>query len=84
MTSAEMQNFFPRHSRVLLKSCPHGQPGEVQGYSRGRVTVSFRDLSLSGNFSPDRLLSVVVKSASFDVNSPEKSPQFSQVHEVSQ
>ena len=80
MTNAEMESFFPLHSRVLLKSCPHGEPGTVIGFDAGKVRVCFRDLELTGRHSPDRLLLLegnAAKSQSFETGSPQKSPQFS-------
>lgn len=58
MTRAELQKFFPLHSRVLLNTCPHGQPGTIIGWNRGRVLVCFHDLNLTGQHDPASLLRV--------------------------
>ncbi|MGB8481734.1 MAG: hypothetical protein WCE63_23270 [Acidobacteriaceae bacterium] len=68
MTNAELQKFFPLHSRVLLKSCPHGEPGTVIGFDRGKILACFRDLDLTGRHTPDRLL-LVEGSAAENANS---------------
>jgi hypothetical protein len=68
MTNAEMESFFPLHSQVLLKSCPHGEAATVIGFDRGKVLVCFHDLKLTGRHTPDRLLLVegnAAKNASF-------------------
>lgn len=58
MTKDEMNTSFPLHSRVLLKSCPHGhgETGTVIGFDRGKVLVCFLDLNLTGRHSPERLM----------------------------
>lgn len=67
MTRAELQKFFPLHSRVLLKSCPHGAPGRVIGHSRGKVVVFFADLNLTGAHSPESLILAVTDNGWQDV-----------------
>ena len=56
MTKGETQTCFPLHAKVLLKSCPHGEPGTVIGFDRCKVLVCFADLSMTGRHSPERLV----------------------------
>ncbi len=79
MTNAELQKFFPLHSRVLLKSCPHGEPGTVIGFDRGKILACFRDLELTGRHTPDRLLLVegnAAKSTSLETDTLQNSLHF--------
>jgi hypothetical protein len=56
MTGEQMRESFPLHATVLPKSCPHGEPGTVIGFDRGKVLVCFADLNLTGRHSPERLV----------------------------
>lgn len=49
---------FSPGALVLLKVCPHGQPGLVTGHARGKVIVRWEDLDLIGRHAPAVLLPV--------------------------
>lgn len=42
--------------QVFLRSCFHGEPGIVRGFSRGRVLVDWSDLGIAGVHRPERLV----------------------------
>jgi hypothetical protein len=56
MSTDEMQRQFPTGSLVYTRSAPHGQPGIVQGHSRGRVEVRFPSLGYAGRFRVENLI----------------------------
>lgn len=58
--------------RVLLKYCPHGAPGTVVRLERNRAVVLWSDLDYLARHPHESLM-----------ESPEKSPQISQVTELS-
>ena len=63
---------------VLLKHCPHGQPGTVVRMERNRTTVLWHDLDYLAKHRPESLMEA--KNAD---GSPEKPPQFSTAAEIS-
>lgn len=52
---------FPLDSHVLLKACPHGQPGRVTGISRGKIVVRWEDLQIVGKFQSESLIPVAAE-----------------------
>lgn len=42
--------------KVHLRVAPHGEPGIVQGHSRGRIEVDFPSLGYAGRFKPESLV----------------------------
>jgi hypothetical protein len=63
-------------ARVLLKTCPHGEPGTVVRIERSRAVVLWHDLDYLARHQPASLVEVAAQS-------PEKSPQFSVGMELS-
>ena len=53
------QSSFPVGSRVLLRSCPYGQPGTVLRIERRKVVVYWRDLDFLSRHSPELLILAV-------------------------
>ena len=49
-------------AKVLLVVCPHGEPGVVVGWKRGKVQVLWADLGFTGKHSPE-LLQLIPSSA---------------------
>jgi hypothetical protein len=49
---------FAPGSRVLLASCPSGEPGVVQGTKYGRIIVHWPSLRFTGKHRPDALIRV--------------------------
>jgi hypothetical protein len=47
-------------TRVLLRTCPHGEPGIVRGTDRGRVVVEWTDLGIARRHRPEALQSVPI------------------------
>jgi hypothetical protein len=62
---------------VLLKHCPHGQPGTVVRMERNRTTVLWHDLDYLAKHRPESLME-----AENGAGSPVKSPQFSKSQEI--
>jgi hypothetical protein len=58
-------------TRVLLKHCPHGQPGTVVRIERNRAVVLWADLDYLARHSQETLM-----------ESPEKPPHFSRGSEL--
>ena len=50
---------FPPGALVLLDICPHGQPGRVTGFSRGKIIVEWADIGITGKHQPERLIHAV-------------------------
>ncbi len=46
---------YPKNTRVRLKSCPSGAPGEVVGHERRRVVVRWPDLEYTGRHRVESL-----------------------------
>jgi len=68
-------------AKVLLKDCPHGEPGCVVRIERNRAVVLWHDLDFQGRHRQDSLVEVSNGDTQSGLNSPkspEKSPQFSQ------
>ena len=63
---------------VLLKHCPHGQPGTVVRMERNRTTVLWHDLDYLARHRPESLME-----APNAAESPENPPQYSPVTELS-
>lgn len=42
-------------ARVQLVNCPHGEPGIVRAFSRGRAEVEWPDLNMTSRHKPERL-----------------------------
>ena len=64
-------------ARVLLKVCPHGEPGCVVRMERNRAVVFWNDLDFQGRHRQDGLMEVRVGDIQSGLNSPEspeKSP----------
>ena len=49
---------FAIGTQVLLKCCPHTQPGVVQGMRRGKVQVWWSDVGILGRHRPSALMLV--------------------------
>jgi hypothetical protein len=47
---------FPPGTLVLLRACPHGQPGRVVGTSRGKVEVHWEDMGVTSRHKPEALM----------------------------
>jgi hypothetical protein len=47
---------FPPGSLVLLAACPHGLPGVVQSFERGRFAVRWIDLHITTRHKADKLI----------------------------
>jgi len=47
---------IPIGSRVLLASCPHGEPGRVTGVQGGKISVRWSDLDYTGKHRPEALV----------------------------
>jgi hypothetical protein len=65
-------------AKVVLKVCPHGQPGTVVRIERNRAVVLWHDLDYLARHQPESLME-----AKTDAESPKKSPQFSPMTEIS-
>ena len=63
-------------TKVRLKMCPHGEPGTVLRMERNRAVVLWHDLDYLARHQPASLVEVAAES-------PEKSPQFPEVVELS-
>jgi hypothetical protein len=50
---------FPPGTLVRLRSCPHGQPGRVEGTRRGKVEVHWPDLDITRRHKPEALMAAV-------------------------
>jgi hypothetical protein len=62
---------FEIGAKVVLKVCPHGQPGTVVRIERSRAVVLWHDLDYLARHQPESLMEA--KNA---VESPVKPPQF--------
>ena len=45
-------------TQVLLRNCPHGEPGQVVGTSHGRVLVEWSDLGLTARHKAESLIAI--------------------------
>lgn len=57
---------MPVGTGVLLRNAPHGTPGIVSGFSRGRVLVRWADLDLTTKHDPRALLPVELNGSELD------------------
>jgi hypothetical protein len=74
-------------SKVYLRGCAYGQPGTVVRIERNRAVVLWHDLDYLARHSPESLMEAENGNPLTLQNgpeSPEKSPQFSQVMELGQ